>query len=422
MTSALDALPRHELLPVALDTMLAGMIVTRALLPQVAVETGDLDAMNDVAIDEWMGASPVYTGRMRRLMGIEGDRVDAIMKALQLDVGFVHQYMDVGYRVLDDDHAEFWLEHCGALLDAEPHGEERVFGMCHTIEDPTFDATALATNPRARIRPLHRPPRLPADRHPHCHWTITIDEAQTPVGAVPLTESVAALPLASVPNGRADDVEPGGRRDYADAFDPAFRLAELSQGALAAVTREFQAQAHLLMCSSDLTLRDRVGEDAAHRMMGEAWIGASWIASERLRRIRPTASTLDALADTFSLQPMIPPGFDREITVAGDAVQVTLRPEVDGLLDARHPGWCGLLAEGDGRGVAAMAYGVDRRAQVSALSASADGARFDVTVDPDAEPAAEPDVVALARIGMVSGWSFDTTDAVPVADPLRRSS
>lgn len=420
MMLSLDALPRRELLPVALDTMLAGMIVTRALLPQVALETGDLDAMNEVAIDEWMGASPVYTGRMRRLMGIDGDRVDAIMKALQLDVGFVHQYMDVGYQVVDDEHAEFWLEHCGALLDAEPHGEERVVGMCHTIEDPTFDATALATNPRARIRPIHRPPRRPADRHPHCHWTIAIDEAHEPVGAVPLTESVAALPLASVPNPRPADIEPGGRRDYTAPFDPSFRLADLSQGALAAATREFQVQAHLLICSSDLTLRTRVGDDAARRMIGDAWVGASWIASERLRRIRPPASALDALADTFALQPMIPPGFDREVDVAGDGVHVTLRPEVDGLLDASHPGWCGLLADADAGGVTAMAHGVDPQAQVSDLTVGPDTARFDVRVDPDAAPAPEPEVVALARIGMVSGWSFDTTDEVAVADPVRR--
>src|SRR5262249_9606354 len=159
-----------------------------------------------------------------------------------------------GHRLIDRDHAEFWLAHCGALMDTEPHGEEQVFGMCHTIEDPTFDATALATNPRARIRPIHRPPRTPADRHPHCHWTTTLDGATEPVGPIPLTERVAALPLATGPNprpGRGD----GGRSDYGGPFDPAFRLADLSSGALAAVAREFQVQAHLLMCSSELTLR-----------------------------------------------------------------------------------------------------------------------------------------------------------------------
>ena len=65
--------------------------------------------------------------------------------------------------------------------------------MCHTIEDPTFDATAVATNPRAQIRPIHRPPRVPADRHPHCHWTVTIDESNPPVDAHPNAALVAAL-------------------------------------------------------------------------------------------------------------------------------------------------------------------------------------------------------------------------------------
>ncbi|MFM8304257.1 MAG: hypothetical protein ACKOA9_08180, partial [Actinomycetota bacterium] len=190
------ALDRPARLRLAHEAMLAGMLVNRALLPQAVLRTGGFDVMNDVAIDLWMGASPVYTGRMRTLMGIEGDDVPAIMKTLHLDVGFVHQYMDVVYTVQDAHHGEFWLAHCGALLDAEPFGEERVFGMCHTIEDPTFDATALAVNPRARIRPIHRPPRQPADRHPHCHWTITIDPAADPVGPARLTEEVGALALA----------------------------------------------------------------------------------------------------------------------------------------------------------------------------------------------------------------------------------
>ena len=161
-----------------------------------------------------MGASPVYTHRMRRLMGIEGSDVPAIMKALQLDVGFVHGYMDVAYKIDDPMHGEFWLLDCGALMDVEPLGEELVFNMCHTIEDPTFDATALATNPRARIRPLDRPPRQPANRHPHCHWTIEIDEANEPVGRIPHTEWVALLPLSSVPNSVGDDVSGGRRHDY----------------------------------------------------------------------------------------------------------------------------------------------------------------------------------------------------------------
>ena len=87
--------------------------------------------------------------------------------------------MDFRYTVHDRWHGEFHLDHCGALLDVEPMGPDYVRGMCHDIEDPTFDATALATNRRCQVRPIHRPPRLPAGRTPHCAWTVIIDESYT---------------------------------------------------------------------------------------------------------------------------------------------------------------------------------------------------------------------------------------------------
>jgi len=416
--SGLEDLPRDELLAVALDWMLSGMIVTRAMLPQLVVRGGDFDLMNQLAIDEWMGASPVYTARMRRAMRVEGDDVEAIMKVLQLDVGFVHQYMDVGYRVIDPQHAEFWLTHCGALLDTEPHGEEQVFGMCHTIEDPTFDATALATNPRARIRPLHRPPREPAGRQPHCHWTITIDPAEEPVGPISLTERVAALPLAAVSNPRPAARGPAGQADYSGPFDPSFSLSALSDDALVVAAREFQAQSHLLMCSTDLALRDRFDADTAAGILADAWVGASWIASERLARLRGGGHGVADLAAVLALQPMLPPGFDRAVDVTDGQVRVELVPREEGLLDVAHPGWCGLLAGGERGGIAAMAHGVDARARLGDVQVDGDRVRFDVTLDADAPPAPEPEPVALVRVGMVSGWQFDATDRV--AGPVRR--
>ena len=247
-----EELARERLLPVALETMHVGHLIDRALMPQVAIAGRDVDLVDQIAIQEWMGASPVYTGRMRRLLQIEGDGVDAIIKALQLDVGFPHQYMDVGWKLIDARHAEFWLRHCGALMDVEPHGEKRVIGMCHTIEDPTFDATAFATNPRARVRPLHRPPRVPADRKPHCHWTIEIDPANEPVQAIAQTRAVAALPLARVPNEREPERAPDGMTDYRGALETEFRLGHLSTATLAAVAREFQIQVHLLASSAEL--------------------------------------------------------------------------------------------------------------------------------------------------------------------------
>ncbi len=53
--------------------------------------------------------------------------------------------MDFRYTVHDRWHGKFHLDHCGALLDVKPMGDKYVFGMWH----------------------IHRPPRTPADRHPH---------------------------------------------------------------------------------------------------------------------------------------------------------------------------------------------------------------------------------------------------------------
>ena len=398
----------RAMLSYALEHMLHGMLLNRALLPQVVVHTGSLDDLNDVAIDLWMGASPVYTHRLRTLMGIEGDDVPAIMKALQLDCGFVHQYMDVAYKVNDPLHGEFWLNHCGALLDAEDHGEERVFGMCHTIEDPTFDATAYATNPRARIRPIHRPPRSPSDRHPHCHWTIEIDPANDPVGAATLTEQVRALPLAAVPNELGPD-DGSGRRDYSGELDPQAKLAVWSRPTLEALTNEFDAQAHLLAASGELALEARYGRDNARTMLADSWVATGWNGTERLvHALDLEGEPAELLASVLALHPGIPYGFDRAIDVTGDAVTFTLTPSVDGLLDPDHPGTVGLVARGEHGGVEAMARAVVPRARVRSFDV-ADGSAI-VVIDLDAaEPTDEPASVAFMRFGLAPAFSFDLT-------------
>ena len=82
---AFEALPRERLLPVALETMHVGHLLDRALMPQVVIATQSVAVVDEVAIDEWMGASPVYTGRMRRLMGIEGDGVGQVDTYLEFN-------------------------------------------------------------------------------------------------------------------------------------------------------------------------------------------------------------------------------------------------------------------------------------------------------------------------------------------------
>ena len=397
MTHALGQLARTQLVPVVHEYMLLGMLSNQSTLPQTIVAGGSLDDLNQVAIDLWMGASPIYTQRMRTLMGIEGDDVPAIMKALQLDVGFVHQYMYVHYRVNDPLHGEFWLEHCGALLNVEPFGEERVVGMCHTIEDPTFDATAYATNPRARIRPIHRPPRVPADRAPHCHWTIEIDPDNEPVGPARLTRQIGELPLAGVPVVP----RPAGE-GYQGAFDPHFRLTNCSDPTLIALADEFAMQTHLLMCSGEIALAEHFGVTRAQELLADAWLATAWVGSERLARALGDTD----LATIIGLHPALPPGFARQVSVDGSRVHCTLTPVTPELLDPAQPGWIGALARAETRGIEGIIRGFDPCARVDAVSVHDEAVHIDVLVDPTAPVEREPDVLAFMRIGTLGSWQF----------------
>ena len=112
-----------------------------------------------------MGASPVYTRRMQQAPGFEGDSVETIPKGCRSTSGIaaVHGLPVRGHRPRPRG---ILLDHCGALMDVEPMGPDYVTAMCHDIEDPTFDATATTSNPRAQVRPIHRPPAYrPTGRH-----------------------------------------------------------------------------------------------------------------------------------------------------------------------------------------------------------------------------------------------------------------
>ncbi|MDX6284880.1 MAG: hypothetical protein QOG53_365 [Frankiales bacterium] len=170
-----EDLSKEALVRLVREYALIVHLLDRSGLAAVAMRYGQ-DAMEAVAIDEWRGASPVYGERLRKAFGIEGDGIEAIFKVLQLDPGFPHHYLDVEYEVVDDKHGFFELRSCGALLDVEPFGDQMVTMMCHTIEDATFDVTAQAVNPKARVRHVHRPPRAPAGRNPHCRWEVVIDD------------------------------------------------------------------------------------------------------------------------------------------------------------------------------------------------------------------------------------------------------
>ena len=166
MTSRYADLTREELARLVPELLLIGQLIDRSGHGLVHSDRSVARRCCRSRSRSGWGRSPIYTKRMQKALKYEGDDVVTIFKGLQLDIGAPPQFMDFRYTVHDRYHGEFHLDLCGALMDVEPMGEDYVRGMCHDIEDPTFDATAVATNRKAQVRPIHRPPRVPADRQP----------------------------------------------------------------------------------------------------------------------------------------------------------------------------------------------------------------------------------------------------------------
>src|SRR5713101_2746398 len=89
----LEFLSRPALAVLAREYQLAAHLQDRAGIPQVLARYG-AQAMREIAIAEWMGASPVYTQRMQRALRFEGNDVATIFKGMQFDVGAPHGFLD----------------------------------------------------------------------------------------------------------------------------------------------------------------------------------------------------------------------------------------------------------------------------------------------------------------------------------------
>lgn len=397
-------LSRAQLAVLGREYMLFGHLLNRAALPHVHLQIG-AEAREAIAIDEWMGASPVYTRRMQREMGFAGETVETIFKGFQLDVGFPHQYMDVRYRLDGPERGAFWLPHCGALLEVEQYGEGAVISMCHHIEDPTFDASAVASNPRARVRPVHRPPRVPVDRMPHCHWEVVIDPAVEPVQEAAITKRVAASRLAGIRFDSMPADDGGGLDDYRGAFAPDFRLEHLSRNALLRTCREFLVQNHLLVRALMIAIAERADDAAAQRIAVAQWTGAGAVASSRLRRVFGIAGDgVEAIAAVLAVHPAFLPGY---LNAGRDGTRLWVA-DGDALREGDVYSWYALLDDAAVQpALDAMVQAVNPRARLAPVAARGDE-RFawEVVIDPTATPTETPMAVSMVANTTTAAFTF----------------
>ncbi|MFZ3394229.1 hypothetical protein TVH25_13285 [Rhodococcus sp. 7Tela_A2] len=397
------ALSRADLAVLVPELLLCGQLIDRSGMAHLISAFGR-EGMAEVAIEEWQAASPWYTRRMQRALNYEGDDVVTIFKGLQLDIGAPPQFMDFRYRVDDRNHGEFQLDHCGALMDVEPLGDAYVTAMCHDIEDPTFDATALATNPYAQVRPIHRPPRVPEDRHPHCAWTVTIDPSHVPPKMEPHTEALGRTAAVATELSPIDG-DGEGNHDYSGPLLSDLRFADFSKSALVRIAEEVCLQQHMLTLGFLMGVRKRTDEASALDLARKQLTGIAGIASERIHRVLGTPQSFAGLAAVLDVHPVLSPYHYVERTVEHDSHGLTLHIHRRG--GAHVDGAWPTLVDSDHLGALdALVRGVDAHFSVRVESETEDS--LVVGVVREDTPAKECGEVAITRFS--SGTDFVFAD------------
>jgi hypothetical protein len=386
------------------ELLLIGQMIDRSGMAWCIQEFGR-DEMVQIAIEEWAGASPIYTRRMQRALNYEGVDVPTIFKGLQLDIGAPPQFMDFRYTIHDRWHGEFHLDHCGALLDVEPMGEDYVFGMCHTIEDPTFDATAVATNAHAQVRPVHRPPRVPSDRHPHCAWTVVIDEAYPPVEGIPALDIVAETRAAKWELDAIDRSDEG-LADYSGPVVSDFDFSAYSHSALVRMADEVCLQMHLLYLSFAIAVRARAGSDVklADSICTRGLIGVAGLGAERIHRSLSLPGGIAGVLKVFELHPLFNPvGYVN--AEAHDQLQVRPSPAHD---DAA---WISLCSPESVQPLQAIATAVDPHIEVRVTGTGTD---WIAELSESDTAATELPEVAVTKVSGGATFEFQPRRSLPL--------
>jgi hypothetical protein len=402
--SRYSALSRAELAVLVPELLLIGQLIDRSGMAW-CIQSFGRPEMLQIAIEEWAGASPLYTRRMQKALHYEGDDIITIFKGLQFDIGAPPQFMDFRYTVHDRWHGEFHLDHCGALLDVEPMGPDYVQGMCHDIEDPTFDATAVATNARAQVRPIHRPPRTPVDRKPHCAWTVIIDESYPEARSIPALDVVARTKAATWELAGIDPSD-DGNADYSGPLLSDIDFAAFSHSALVRIADEVCLQMHLLNLSFGIAVRARAGDAAlAKSICTKQLTGIAGVAAERIRRALTLSADIDGLTEVLRLHPLLNPTGYVVAEVDNGRLQVHPSP-------AHNDGdWIALCSPASTEPLQAIATAVDPHLVVRITGSDIDWtAEFEHTDT----PAKDSPEVQVTKFSLGATFEFEPRRSLPL--------
>jgi hypothetical protein len=410
-------LSRAALARLGREYMLVGHVQSRVIMPIVATRFGPEGAA-DFAIDAWRAASPVFNARNRRLLRIEGDGMSAILKGLQFDVGAPHQYMDFRFELVDEVLGFFWLDYCGALdavSVATNNNPVAIKRMCHDIEDPTFDATVMEVNPRARCRPIHRPPLAAGHTGPVCRWQVSITPDAGVVEEHPLTHAVRDTRAGRFELSPTAPLGTGGIDDYSGPFVPNLQLEDLSHPALVTQCKEFALDVHLLVRAGHLAVRERWGAEAMAAVARDHWAGAVPVYGKRIRAaLGIGGDDMAAILKTLQGEPAFPHEYARfGCELVDERRGQFWLEDCDALADTEPRGWLALLDDPSAPGLDAVVAAVNPRARCRRLDPSALAARgarpqraWSIEIDAANEPLPESPWARAPRACSIADFVF----------------
>ena len=348
------------------------------------------------ALDEWMGASPVYNARNRALHNIRSKGVDTIMKGFQLDTGAPNMWLKFQFDVPSVARGHFWLTSCDAyhhvraLTNADPASERQI---CLYMEDPTFDATVMVVNPAARCRPVFRPPHggdLPAAGP--CRWEVTIGETLAAAEFGTFTDEVRASP-AGQSSFREEAPGDDGLADYSGPFKRDFRLEDLCHSTLKTQVKEFALDLHLLQRASYLSLLNGFGHAVVEELISEHCAAMAPVYQARIRRLFGIESDdMTAILKLLQLDHhFVPEYLAIGVALQDEAHGLFWINQCDALADGRTMGVIGATLAGYTTGLQQLVQSANPRARVRpAPEQKPPGAIhcFQIHIDPTADPIA----------------------------------
>jgi hypothetical protein len=290
-------------------------------------------------------------------------------------------------------------------MDVEPLGEDYVVRMCHTIEDPTFDATAATTNPRARVRPIHRPPRISPDKRPHCAWTVNIDDAAEPLDPHPAAADVARTQAATLELDPIDLAD-AGRSDYSGPILSDIDFAAFSHSALVRLADEVCLQMHLLNLGFRRAVDQRCATpEQAREVATRQLIGHAGIAAERLHRLLGLPSTADGALRVLAMHPLLNPVGYVSAHLDDGVLTVSRGP-------ANEDGaWISLCGPTSLDPLRAVVRAINPRLDVEVEGTEDD---WSLAVVERAETATEMDEVAVVRFSTGTTFEFEPRRSLPL--------